>query len=211
MQPLVVVAAAVIGAPAGWAAAKVAAGLDPRAATASPALCAALCAASFAWAALVMPSAFLLAATVVLGWTLIVLMVVDVTAFRLPDIATLPLAAAGFALAFFLPGRPVLEHLLGALIGYGALALIGWLYGRLRGRDGLGLGDAKLLAAAGAWLGWAALPSVVLLACLGGLAYVAVAVLRRGPGAADERLPFGAPLALAFWIVWLHGPLPLGG
>jgi leader peptidase (prepilin peptidase)/N-methyltransferase len=75
----------------------------------------------------------------------------------------------------------------------------------LRGREGLGQGDAKLLAAGGAWLGWEALPWVVLLAAMLGLA---LALFRRARGVALTRetaLPFGPPLALAIWIIRLHG------
>ena len=74
------------------------------------------------------------------------------------------------------------------------------LYRRLRGRDGLGLGDAKLLAAAGAWLGLASLPWVVLAAALLGLV---LALLRAGPLRAETAVPFGPPLALAFWVMFL--------
>ncbi len=75
----------------------------------------------------------------------------------------------------------------------------------MRGREGLGRGDAKLLAAGGAWLGWEALPWVVLLAAVLGLA---LALLQRARGMALTRetaLPFGPSLALAIWIVRLHG------
>jgi leader peptidase (prepilin peptidase)/N-methyltransferase len=73
----------------------------------------------------------------------------------------------------------------------------------MRGREGLGQGDAKLLAAAGAWLGWEALPVVVFIGAVLGLALV---LLRRRPGQkldAATALPFGAPLALATWVMWL--------
>ncbi len=69
-------------------------------------------------------------------------------------------------------------------------------YRQLRGRDGLGLGDAKLLAAAGAWLGVESLPWLLLIAALLGLA---MALVRAGPLRAETAVPFGPPLALSFW------------
>jgi len=92
-------------------------------------------------------------------------------------------------------------------VGFGAFWLLSRGYRVLRGREGLGLGDAKLLAAAGAWLTWTALPTVILLAAL--LALLTV-VLRWATGRlfhADERIAFGPALAAAIWLVWLVGPL----
>ena len=115
------------------------------------------------------PSAWLAA---LLGWWLLALALIDLRAWRLPDVLTLPLIAAGLAAAALglLPAVDLLHALAGAAVGYLALAGIGWAYRRLRGRDGLGLGDAKLLAAAGAWLGVESLPWLVLIAALLGLA-----------------------------------------
>ena len=140
------------------------------------------------------------------GWALLTLAVLDAEHFWLPDAITLPLLGAGLALGLsFDP--PFADRLIGALAGYGLLALIGWLYRRARGRDGLGGGDPKLLGAIGAWLGWAALPFVLLLASLVGLASVAVAMARGRTMTATTRLPFGAPLAVAGWAVWLADPV----
>ncbi len=160
-----------------------------------------------AWAAVVTPGGKVLALSLGLGWTLLVLAVIDVATLRLPDILTLPLLAAGLAAAFLLPGRPVADHLAGAAIGWGLLVALSWGYHRWRGVDGLGLGDAKLLGAGGAWLGWHPLPSVLLIACLAGFLWVAVRRMREGPKGLQEPIAFGAPLALAIWVVWLHGPL----
>ena len=161
----------------------------------------------FAWAEAVTPWGPILAASLALGWALACLAVIDLTVFRLPDALTLPLAVGGLAMAAVLPGRPLADHLAGAAAGWGGLTLLAIGYRRWRGRDGIGAGDAKLLAAAGAWLGWAALPSVILIACAATFAWLAVAALLRGPGVLAGRLAFGAPLCLATWIVWLHGPL----
>ena len=145
------------------------------------------------------PTSWLAAA---LGWWLLALALIDLRSWLLPDMLTLPLIAAGLAAAALglFPGLSAWDGVLGASIGYLALAGVGWGYRRLRGREGLGLGDAKLLAAAGAWLGPELLAWVLLVAALLGLA----AALARGrPVRADTAVPFGPPLALAFWGLFL--------
>ena len=79
------------------------------------------------------------------------------------------------------------------------------VYRRLRGREGMGLGDAKLLGAAGAWVGWQGLAGVLLIAAVTGLA--TAVVLRRT--SLSDALPFGPFLALGIWLTWLYGPLVL--
>ena len=165
--------------------------------------------AAFVWAGLVAAPWPVLAASLALGLTLVCLAVVDVSCFRLPDALTLPLVVGGLAMAFVLPGARLGDHLVGAGLGWGALTVLAWAYRRWRGVAGIGQGDAKLLGAAGAWLGWAALPSVLLLACLAAFLWVGLVALRRGRAAAAGRIAFGAPLCLAFWVVWLHGPLAI--
>jgi leader peptidase (prepilin peptidase)/N-methyltransferase len=186
-----------------WLSRQLADGAEPPAAP----LMLAVTSVAYAWAALVVPSGWILAASLGLGFALLTLAAVDVIALRLPDALTLPAAAAGLAVSAVLPGAPVLDHLLGTVIGYGALAGLALAYRRVRRREGIGLGDAKLLAVAGAWLGWAALPSVLLIGCLIAFAWIAVARLRRHAPDPAAPIAFGAPLALATWIVWLHGPL----
>ena len=148
-------------------------------------------------------------ATCGLGWALLALALIDIDHFLLPDEITLPLIPAGLAVAWAGDPARVLPHAAGALAGFLLLWGLRWLYRRLRGREGLGLGDAKLLAAAGAWLSWEGLPSVILLAAAGGLLFQ---VLRwtagRRPNGLD-RLPFGPYLAAGLWLVWLYGPLQL--
>ena len=142
-----------------------------------------------------------------LGWTLLALAWIDWRHFVLPDALTLPLLVAGLGAAVAEGRAMALDSALGAALGYGGLWLVGTLYRRLRGREGLGGGDAKLLAAGGAWLGAAALPWVVLGAAVGGLAIAGLT--RRGGLAATLAVPFGPPLAAAIWLVWLWpGLLP---
>jgi leader peptidase (prepilin peptidase)/N-methyltransferase len=162
-------------------------------------------AASAAWVL----SGWLLWASLGLGWTLLALAAIDLRHYVLPDLLTLPLIPAGLAVALALDPALLPGHALGALLGFGAFALIGELYRRLRGRHGLGLGDAKLLAAAGAWLGWAALPGVVLIGAALALALALAQALGGAKLVLTGQVAFGPHLALAFWLVWLLGPLIL--
>src|SRR5262249_28336885 len=113
----------------------------------------------------------------VLGWALLALAWIDLRRWLLPDALTLPLIALGLAAAA-LDLWDLADRAAAALLGYAAFRAIGWAYERFRGREGLGQGDAKLLGAAGAWLGIAALPQVVLLAAAAALAAAAVLALR---------------------------------
>lgn len=209
-QPALIRAAllVVLAGPLGWLAARVArreaGGAEPPATR----LITAAMAIAFAWVAVRGPVTWpLLGASLVLAWSLVCLATIDLAAYRLPDVLTLPLLAAGLAVAFLLPGRPVLDHLAGAAVGWGALAGLAWAFRRWRGVDGMGLGDAKLFGAGGAWLGWTALPSVMLIACAAAFLWVAFRVLRRGRAAAREGIAFGVPLSLAILAVWLEGAL----
>lgn len=137
------------------------------------------------------------AAVAGLGWALLLLALLDAEHFWLPSAVTLPLVAAGLAVTAALRPVELVDHGIGAVAGWAALALVAALYRRLRGRAGLGGGDARLFAAAGAWLGWAALPLVLGSAAVAGLA-VALLLWGRGVTAAT-RLPFGVFLAAAIW------------
>lgn len=144
-----------------------------------------------------------------LAWTLLLLAILDGEHFWLPDAVTWPLAGAGLAWAFAPGGLEPRDAAIGAVAGFLFFVALAWVYRQLRGREGLGDGDARLLAGAGAWVGWIGLPSVLIWASLGGLSLVAAqAVLGRAPRA-DARLPFGVFLALGIWLTWLYGPLGL--
>lgn len=130
--------------------------------------------------------------------TLLAIAAWDARHLRIPDALSLPLIAAGLAWAAW-AGEPWRAHLLGAALGYASLAGFGALFFRWRGREGLGLGDAKLFAAGGAWLGWQALPLVLALAAVAGLAF-ALATTRSRPGA---EIAFGPWLALGIAAGWL--------
>jgi leader peptidase (prepilin peptidase)/N-methyltransferase len=165
-----------------------------------------LCALAVAlWAALTLPRDELWASCA-LGWGLLALAIIDARHLWLPDRITLPLIALGLAgTAIEEPAR-LPAHLIGAAAGFLSFAAIAFAYRRLRGREGLGLGDAKLLALAGAWLSWEGLASVVLIAALASLAWLLLA-RRREPLRAESALPFGPGLCLGIWLVWLYGTL----
>lgn len=203
---LAYIAPLLLAPPAGWLAARLATRFSaPVKVPAAPVIAATI--AAYAWADFAALPPWVLGASLGLAWTLLCLGAVDLAVYRLPDLLTLPLAVAGLAIAAVLPGRPILDHLVGGAAGWSALALVAEGYRRWRGVDGMGMGDAKLLGAAGAWLGWEALPSVLLIACFSAFAGVAAGALMGGRTARGSRIAFGAPLSLAFWIVWLHGPL----
>ena len=132
------------------------------------------------------------AGAIALTWALIALVFIDIEHRLLPDAITLPMLWAG--LGFNLAGAwlaTLPEAVLGAMAGYGVLWLVQRTYRRLRGREGLGSGDLKLTAMLGAWLGLEALPGIVFLASLGG---IAAGLVKRGP------FPFGPWLALSGWL-----------
>jgi leader peptidase (prepilin peptidase) / N-methyltransferase len=138
-----------------------------------------------------------------LGWWLLALGWIDVRRWILPDALTLPLIIAGLAAALTFDPGGLTDRAFGAAAGYFGLRAVAILYRALRGREGLGEGDAKLLAAAGAWVGLRALPQVVLLAAVAGL-FAAVCLRLAGIRlGAQSALPFGPFLALATWVIWL--------
>jgi len=153
------------------------------------------------WTLAVAPSLAAVAASIVLLTALLTLSLVDIADFRLPDLVTLPLAAAGFAWALW-AGEPLGSRVIGAVVGYLVITVLAAAFRRLRRREGIGLGDAKLLAAAGAWLGWESLPQVVLASCALALAWAGIRVVGRGAASLSRPLAFGPALGLGFWIVW---------
>lgn len=143
------------------------------------------------------------------GLVLLALAAIDVRHFLLPDALTLPLVPAGLVLGWAIAPETLIHHLIGSIAGFGFFAMVRAGHLRLRGYEGLGFGDVKLMAGIGAFLTWQGLPSVVLLAACTGLA---TALYRYARGCApgfNGPLPFGAHLALGAWIVWLCGPLTL--
>ncbi len=129
--------------------------------------------------------------------------VIDARHLILPDFLTLPLIPAGLLVSLWQPPE-IGWRIAGCIFGYGLFAGLARAYRHFRGRDGLGLGDAKLLAAAGAWVGLLALPSVILIGAVTALVWALVTGKSM-----DRQIPFGPFLALGFWLVWQFGPLGL--
>jgi leader peptidase (prepilin peptidase) / N-methyltransferase len=156
-------------------------------------------------------TAELLLRTIALGIALIVLSLIDIETCRLPDWLTLPLIGVGCMLApsFTLPD--IAWHVASAAAGYLSLYLVAEAFKRYRGYPGLGLGDAKLFAAAGAWLGMEDLPLVLAMASLLALAAAAAAYVAGMAIDRQTRLPFGPFLAFAIWTTWLIGPASMIG
>jgi leader peptidase (prepilin peptidase) / N-methyltransferase len=139
----------------------------------------------------------------IFGWLLLTLAALDLAAYWLPNLLTGALAALGLAAG--LAGLPpaIDMRLIGGIGGYAALAAVAAGYRVVRGRQGLGGGDPKLFGAIGCWLGWQALPMVLLAAALIGLAAVLGFMSAGRKLTATDKLPFGVLLATAAWAVWL--------
>lgn len=138
--------------------------------------------------------------------TLLALAAIDWDTTLLPDDLTLPLLWAGLtAAALGWTGQALPDALWGAVAGYLSLWSVYWAFKLLTGKEGMGYGDFKLLAALGAWLGWQALIPLVLAASLlgavVGLAMKALGTLREG-----RYVPFGPFLAFGGLLVWMAGP-----
>lgn len=126
---------------------------------------------------------------------LAVLSLIDARSMLLPDKLTLPLIWAGLLFNLLLGFTPLSFAVLGAMGGYLSLYALNWLSVLTSGRDGVGGGDFKLLAAIGAWLGYMPLKEVLLVASVGALAYVGYLKL-KGKGGFLTPFPFGPFIAM---------------
>jgi leader peptidase (prepilin peptidase)/N-methyltransferase len=161
-----------------------------------------------AWAVAVLPG-WIAWAGAVFGWGLLVLAWTDARRFVLPDVITLPLGLAGLATAWLIDPASVVDHAIGATAGFASFAVFAAVYRAARGRDGLGFGDVKFIAALGAWVGWQGLPTLLLYAVITAVALVLAEAAFRRSLRLRRKLPFGPHLCLAGWLVWLYGPLSL--
>jgi leader peptidase (prepilin peptidase)/N-methyltransferase len=152
------------------------------------------------------------AVAIAMTWTLVAVSVIDIDHQIIPDSISLPLIWTGLTLSLFNPLQGA-EHLfiepkaaiVGALGGYLSLWSIYHLFRLITGKQGMGYGDFKLLAALGAWLGWKMLPIIIMMsAVVGAVTGIMLIVTKR-----HERstpIPFGPYLAAAGWIAMLWGP-----
>lgn len=147
---------------------------------------------------------FYLIGTLLFTWALIALTFIDFENHILPDDITLPLLWAGLAFNIKSVYIPLDQAVLGALLGYGFLWIVYWLFKLLTGKEGLGYGDFKLLAALGAWVGWLQLPVIILLASVVG-ALVGITAILLKYRTSSQPIPFGPFLAAAGWISLIWG------
>ena len=148
-------------------------------------------------------------AALLLTWFLIALSLIDLDHKLLPDNMTLPLMWLGLLLALIeINGAPLFTELrasvIGAAAGYLSLWSVFQLFRLLTGKEGMGYGDFKLLAALGAWLGWQVLPLIVVLSAAVG-SVVGIGLIVTGQRSRQAEIPFGPYLAGAGWLALLYG------
>ena len=138
-------------------------------------------------------------------WTLLALAFIDADTQLLPDDLTLPLLWGGLVANLFGLFVPLASAVVGAMAGYLVLWAVYWLFKLVRGKEGMGYGDFKLLAALGAWLGWPMLPQIVLVSSvLGAVGGILMIVLEGRDKAVP--LPYGPWLAGAGAVALFFGP-----
>lgn len=139
-----------------------------------------------------------------LTWALVALTFIDFDHQLLPDSITLPFLWLGLAFNLFATYTDSASSLIGAMAGYGALWSVYHVFKLLTGKEGMGYGDFKLLAMLGAWMGWQALPAVILISSLVGAIVGIALILLRGHDR-NIPIPFGPYIATAGWITLLWG------
>lgn len=138
-------------------------------------------------------------------WAMIALTFIDLDTFYLPDSITLPLLWLGLLLNINGTYTPLSGAVIGAAAGYLSLWGVYWIFKWATGKEGMGYGDFKLLAAIGAWLGWQMLPLTILLSSLVG-AVIGIGLIVFAGRGRSVPIPFGPYLAIAGMIALLHGP-----
>lgn len=157
---------------------------------------------AFAWCGWHFNADLQLLAALAFTACLIALIGIDIDEMLLPDQITLPLLWLGLLVNLQGTFVPLPQAVLGAVAGYLSLWAVYWAFKLLTGKEGMGYGDFKLLAALGAWLGWQQLPLVILLSSLVGAVFGIAMMLRRGE---SRPIPFGPYLAVAGWIALFWG------
>ncbi|MDP3540628.1 MAG: A24 family peptidase [Azonexus sp.] len=145
------------------------------------------------------------AGALLLVWSLIALSAIDLDTQLLPDAITLPILWLGLAFNLANVYSDLSSAVLGAMAGYLALWTVFWLFKLVTGKEGMGYGDFKLLAALGAWLGWQMLPAIILLSSVVG-AVVGITLIVVARHGRNVPIPFGPYLAAAGTIALFWGP-----
>ncbi len=143
-------------------------------------------------------------AALFLTWVLITLTLIDLKTQLLPDSITLPLLWLGILLSFFDVFTDLTSSVVGAMAGYLILWSVYQLFKLLTGKEGMGFGDFKLLAALGAWIGYSYLPQIILVSSVVGSVF-GISMLIIGKTKQQQPIPFGPYLAVAGWIALLWG------
>ncbi|GAA0859118.1 A24 family peptidase [Aliiglaciecola litoralis] len=144
------------------------------------------------------------AMAVVLTWSLVALIFIDIDKMLLPDQITLPLLWLGLLLSVFNVFVPAHDAIIGAAAGYLSLWSVYWLFKLATGKEGMGFGDFKLLAALGAWIGWQHLAIIILLSSFVG-AIIGISMLLVKGKDKGTHIPFGPYLAIAGWLTLIIG------
>lgn len=144
------------------------------------------------------------ASALLLIWMLVALTGIDIDTQLLPDTITLPLLWIGLGVNLFEIWTPLSSAVLGAMLGYGSLWSVYWLFKLVTGKEGMGYGDFKLLAALGAWFGWQAIPMMILLSSFVGAA-LGLAILVAKQQGRDTPMPFGPYLVGAGLLTLFFG------
>lgn len=145
-------------------------------------------------------------AALIFTWSLIALTMIDIDTYLLPDDITLPLLWLGLIANSFGAFTDLSSAVWGAIAGYLALWLVYQLFKLVTGKEGMGYGDFKLLAALGAWMGWQMLPQIILLSSLVGAIIGISMIIIRGRDK-NIPIPFGPYLAIAGWIAFVWGDM----
>lgn len=143
-------------------------------------------------------------AALFLTWALICASVIDFDHKLLPDDITLPFLWIGIVINLFGWFTTIQDSVIGAVAGYLSLWSVYWLFKLLTGKEGMGYGDFKLLAVFGAWLGWQALPGIILLSSMVGALVGITLIVVKGRDK-NIPIPFGPYLAAAGWIYLMWG------
>ena len=138
-------------------------------------------------------------------WSMVALTFIDLDTFYLPDSITLPLLWLGLLLNLGGTYAPLSSAVIGAAAGYLSLWAVYWAFKWATGKEGMGYGDFKLLAAIGAWMGWQTLPLTILLSSLVG-AVIGISLIVFAGRGRSVPIPFGPYLAIAGMIALLYGP-----
>ena len=164
----------------------------------------ALCAGLSLVVVIVMGAQWTTLAALIVTWGLIALTFIDLEHFLLPDRLTLPLLAIGLGVNAVNTFTDLISALVGAIAGYGSFWIVFHGFRIVTGKEGMGHGDFKLLAALGAWMGWQMLPLIILLSAGTG-AIIGITMLILQQHQRGQQVPFGPYLAGAGWLALLWG------